>query len=74
MSLVKLLKCNKEDKVFNLLQGDYDPNEVDKKTKKTPCHYCVEKGMYEVLESLLDPINPDKMPDLTLRDTNNEVI
>ena len=56
MSLLLAVKGNKINKILDLLQTDYDPNEVDKKTKKSLLHICTENENHEIMELLLNPI------------------
>lgn len=53
MSLLKEVKSDRTEKVFELLQSPQDLNARDKKTGNTPVHFAIENQNLEILNALL---------------------
>lgn len=73
MALFKLIRNSENDKIKDILEGEYDSNERDKKTQKTLLHSCVDNSNLEILEALLNPSDRLKLPSLGLKDKNGDV-
>lgn len=73
MSLIKVIKSGRNDKIVRKLIDEYDPAQREPKTQRNILHLCVEYEADKYLEEILERPPANYKFDLNEKDTFGDV-